>query len=311
MRSTDTGHPASRLAARAALACLALVGAARGRHRRRRRRCAGDDGVASLRDDGTDDRRRRRRRRQRRSDRRRAPSSRRRRTRRRRSRSSTSASRSTASIPARASWSRAATRRRRRPANGDADGDGPADNQVFVTGEGPGGTSPEIDEEFLAANEACRGHLANATPRLRPHARAGGGDGGRATARSSSAWSEHGIEGGGFTISVGEGPALDVEERPTTEAPPPVEIDPEEFQAAAEECQSVYDDYPELDDVFPDGGPWVACRSAAPRARWLVRRRTTSSIGAVARRWSWPRGAVTAVGSSAATRCRRRLATPA
>jgi len=33
------------------------------------------------------------------------------------------------------------------------------------------------------------------------------------------------------------------------------DIDPEEFQAAAEACQSVYDDYPELDDVFPDGGP--------------------------------------------------------
>ena len=67
---------------------------------------------------------------------------------------------------------------------------------------------------------------------------------------------EHGIEGGGFTIAVGDGPALDVDERQDDQAaPPPAEIDPEEFQAAAEECQSVYDDYPELDDVFPDGGP--------------------------------------------------------
>ena len=68
---------------------------------------------------------------------------------------------------------------------------------------------------------------------------------------------EHGIEGGGFSISVGDGPALDVDEqRPTTRRRrlPPT-VDPEEFQAAAEECQSVYDDYPELDDVLPDGGP--------------------------------------------------------
>ena len=72
--------------------------------------------------------------------------------------------------------------------------------------------------------------------------------------------SEHGIEGGGFSISVGEGQALDVQEAPEAETPPPVEIDPEEFQAAAEECQSVYDEYPELDDVMPDGAPVFAGR---------------------------------------------------
>ena len=65
-----------------------------------------------------------------------------------------------------------------------------------------------------------------------------------------------GIEGGGFSISVGEGPAIGVEQGPQEMSTlPPVEIDPEEFQAAAEACQSVYDEYPELEDVFPDGGP--------------------------------------------------------
>ena len=69
---------------------------------------------------------------------------------------------------------------------------------------------------------------------------------------------DHGIEGGGFSISVGGGAGLEVDEQQDDDQaapPPPSDIDPEQFQAAAEECQSVYDDYPELDDVFPDGGP--------------------------------------------------------
>ena len=123
-----------------------------------------------------------------------------------------------------------------------------------MSGEGPGGTLPEIDEEFLAANEACRGHLANASRGfdLTPEQEAAMED---AQLAFQQCMSEHGIEGGGFSISVGEGQALDVQEAPEAETPPPVEIDPEEFQAAAEECQSVYDEYPELDDVMPDGGP--------------------------------------------------------
>ena len=68
---------------------------------------------------------------------------------------------------------------------------------------------------------------------------------------------DHGIEGGGFTISVGGRSGARCQREPADEqaAPPPVSVDPEQFQAAAEECQSVYDDYPELDDVLPDGGP--------------------------------------------------------
>lgn len=142
------------------------------------------------------------------------------------------------------------------PADGATpEGDGPAD-QVFVFGEGPNGEQPpEIDEEMLAAMEACRGHLANATPEfdLTPEQQAAMED---AQLAFQQCMEEHGIEGGGFTIAIGDGPALEVDERQDDQAaPPPAEVDPEQFQAAAEECQSVYDDYPELDDVFPDGGP--------------------------------------------------------
>jgi hypothetical protein len=142
------------------------------------------------------------------------------------------------------------------PADGARpEGDG-ADSQVFVYGEGPNGEQPpEIDEDMLAAMEACRGHLANATPEfdLTPEQQAAMED---AQLAFQQCMEEHGIEGGGFTIAIGDGPALDVDERQDDQAaPPPAEVDPEEFQAAAEECQSVYDDYPELDDVFPDGGP--------------------------------------------------------
>jgi hypothetical protein len=141
------------------------------------------------------------------------------------------------------------------PAGTNSDGDGP-DSQVFVYGEGPNGEQPpEVDQELLDASEACRGHLANATPDfdLTPEQQAAMED---AQLAFQQCMEEHGIEGGGFTISLGDGAALDVDEQPDAQAaPPPAEVDPEQFQAAAEECQSVYDDYPELDDVLPDGGP--------------------------------------------------------
>lgn len=143
------------------------------------------------------------------------------------------------------------------PADGakPAGGEGP-DSQVFVFGDGPNGSvPPEIDQEMLDAMEACRGHLANATPDfdLTPEQQAAMED---AQLKFQQCMEEHGIEGGGFTISVGAGQALDVhEEQDDQAAPPPTaEIDPEQFQAAAEECQSVYDDYPELEDLFPEGG---------------------------------------------------------
>ena len=143
------------------------------------------------------------------------------------------------------------------PENRSESGDGPS-TQIFTSGEGPGGTLPEMDEEFLAANEACRGHLANVTRGfdLTPEQEAAMED---AQLAFQQCMSEHGIEGGGFSISVGAGPALGVEEAPDAEEvpPPPADFDPEEFAAAAEQCQSVYDDYPELDGVIPEGAPGV------------------------------------------------------
>jgi hypothetical protein len=136
-----------------------------------------------------------------------------------------------------------------------SDGAGP-DNQVFVFGEGPNGEQPpEVDQKLIEASEACRGHLANATPDfdLTPEQQAAMED---AQLAFQQCMEEHGIEGGGFSIAIGDGQALDVNEHQDDQAaPPPVSVAPEQFQAAAEECQSVYDDYPELDDVLPDGGP--------------------------------------------------------
>jgi len=155
-----------------------------------------------------------------------------------------------------------------KPDSASADGAGP-DNQVFVFGEGPNGEQPpEIDEKLIAASEACRGHLANATPDfdLTPEQQAAMED---AQLAFQQCMEEHGIEGGGFSISIGDGQALDVNEQQDDQAaPPPVSVDPEQFQAAAEECQSVYDDYPELDDVLPDGGPMggVSVGSATTKA---------------------------------------------
>ena len=138
------------------------------------------------------------------------------------------------------------------PAGGDA-----PDDQVFVYAEDANGNEiPPPSEELIEASEACRGHLANATPDfdLSPEQEAAMED---AQLEFQQCMEDHGIEGGGFSISVGGGgPGLEVIERDAEQAaPPPSDIDFEEFQAAAEECQSVYENYPELRDVFPEGAP--------------------------------------------------------
>jgi hypothetical protein len=132
----------------------------------------------------------------------------------------------------------------------------PEGDQVFVNGRGLDGEDPpEITPELIEASEACQGHLANATPDfdLTPEQEAAMED---AQLEFQQCMEEHGIEGGGFSVSIGEGPAIGVDEAPDEmTTTPPVAVDPEEFQAAAEECRAVYEDYPELDDVFPGGGP--------------------------------------------------------
>ena len=132
----------------------------------------------------------------------------------------------------------------------------PERDQVVVNAGGPDGAEPpEITPELIEASEACQGHLANATPDfdLTPEQEAAMED---AQLEFQQCMEEHGIAGGGFSISFGEGPAIGVDEVPEEQTTmPPVEVDPETFQAAAEECRAVYEDYPELDDVFPGGGP--------------------------------------------------------
>ena len=143
------------------------------------------------------------------------------------------------------------------PAGGVNAADGEAsDDQVFVYAQdAEGNEMPPPDDELIEAAEACRGHLANATPdfELTPEQEAAMED---AQLEFQQCMEAHGIEGGGFSISVGGGPGIEVDEQQVDDeaTPPPSDIDPEEFQAAAEECQSVYDDYPELKDLFPEGG---------------------------------------------------------
>ncbi len=88
------------------------------------------------------------------------------------------------------------------PADGaQTDGGGP-DNQVFVYGDGPNGEQPpEIDQKLLDASEACRGHLANATPDfdLTPEQQAAMED---AQLAFQQCMQEHGIEGGGFRSGI-------------------------------------------------------------------------------------------------------------
>ena len=160
-----------------------------------------------------------------------------------------------------------------------------SDDQVFVYAQDAERqrSCRAPDDELIAASEACRGHLANATPDfdLTPEQEAAMED---AQLAFQQCMEDHGIEGGGFSISVGGGPGTRgrraAGRRPGGPALPS-DVDPEEFQAAAEECQSVYDDYPELDDVFPDGGPMGGVSVRPHREhRWIVKRKRLV-IGAV------------------------------
>lgn len=142
------------------------------------------------------------------------------------------------------------------PAGGARPDGADSSDQVFVYAQDANGNElPPPDENLVEASRACRGHLANATPdfELSPEQEAAMED---AQLEFQRCMEDHGIEGGGFSISIGGGSGIQVDEQHDDEqdAPPPPEIDPEQFQAAAAECQSVYDDYPELQDVFPDGG---------------------------------------------------------
>lgn len=131
--------------------------------------------------------------------------------------------------------------------NGGGDsGDGAADEDPVDV--------PDFDvDEFEAANEECRGHLANATAGfdLTPEQEAAMED---ARLEFDQCMEEQGVElpemtGGEDDIGVH---VEVVEEGDGSPAPPPIDV--EELAAASKVCQKVYDQYPELDDVFGDGG---------------------------------------------------------
>lgn len=124
--------------------------------------------------------------------------------------------------------------------------------------EGPVTQIEEIDPEvFEAANEACSPHLANAMPEfdLTPEQEAALED---ARLEFEACMKEAGVEmpemstsDGGATMSI------NVSSADADGALPAIGIDDIDFDAfneAAEGCQSVYDDYPELDDVMGGAG---------------------------------------------------------
>jgi hypothetical protein len=132
--------------------------------------------------------------------------------------------------------------------DGGPDGDTEDDDSESRVGP------PSIDvEEMEAANEACRGHLENAAPDfdLTPEQEAAMED---ARLEFDQCMSDQGVElpdmsGGEDDIGI----HVEVlEEGDGSAAPPPIDI--EEMEAASKICQKVYDQYPELDDVFGEGG---------------------------------------------------------
>ena len=91
------------------------------------------------------------------------------------------------------------------PAGGATTGNELSDDQVFVDAQDADGKEiPPPDEDLIEAAEACRGHLANATPDfdLSPEQEAAMED---AQLDFQQCMEDHGIEGGGFSISVGGG----------------------------------------------------------------------------------------------------------
>jgi len=113
---------------------------------------------------------------------------------------------------------------------------------------------PAIDvEEVEAANEACRGHLENAAPQfdLTPEQEAAMED---ARLEFDQCMKDQGIDLPEMSAGADDiGVNVEVfDEGDGNPAPP--SIDPEEMEAASKICAEVYDRYPELEDVFGEGG---------------------------------------------------------
>ncbi|MET0663206.1 MAG: hypothetical protein ABWZ42_08750 [Ilumatobacteraceae bacterium] len=144
--------------------------------------------------------------------------------------------------------------------DGDDDGDAPPqDGSANDDGDdGAKVAPPPIDvEEFQAANEACRGHLENAAPQLdlTPEQEAAMED---ARLEFEQCMEDQGVDLPEMAAGADDiGVHVEVFEDGDGNPAPPA-IDPEEMEAASKICAEVYDRYPELEDVFGEGG------SAAP-----------------------------------------------
>lgn len=134
---------------------------------------------------------------------------------------------------------------------------------------GPPPGLPDVDpEEVEAADEACHGHLANAIGGfdLSPEQQAALED---AQLEWSACMRDHGVDvPEGMFVAAGDGD-IAISRRVggsgevgDGDAPEPLDIDTDAFNAAAAECQSVYEQYPELDDVVPQGAPRVGTSHA-------------------------------------------------
>jgi hypothetical protein len=108
-------------------------------------------------------------------------------------------------------------------------------------------------EEFQAAEAECQKHLANLDDGfdLTPEQEAAMED---ARLEFQTCMREHGIEGD-FMIGVGGGGASfssEVEDDPEADPQAQTEIDPEELEAASEECRKAFEETPELQEFFED-----------------------------------------------------------
>lgn len=116
---------------------------------------------------------------------------------------------------------------------------------------GPGGVeiAPEDMEAFHAANEVCRPHLANVEGDVELSAEQ------QAAMEDAVLKMQQCMEAKGFDIQLSAGGENDggmvtnIDEADGEEAAAGPPADPEALEAATEECQAVFDDYPELADV--------------------------------------------------------------
>jgi len=109
-------------------------------------------------------------------------------------------------------------------------------------------------EEFEAASAECDKHLANLDDGfdLTPEQEAAMED---ARLEFQKCMKEHGI-GGDFMIGIGgssgSAGSSQVEDEPEADPQAGSEIDPEELEAANEECMKIFQDTPELEEFFED-----------------------------------------------------------